>query len=98
MYVQLLWRSCYHDNYIKVPTGDALKEVIYGFEHKWGFPQCGGAVDGTHIPIMSPRDFPADYFNHKGWHSIIMQEWLTIYTDLLISALDSPAESMMLEF
>lgn len=31
------------------------------------------AVDGTHIPIMSPRDFPADYFNHKGWHSIIMQ-------------------------
>ena len=59
--------------YIKVSTGDALNEVMYGFEHKWGFPQCGGAVDGTHILIMSPRDFPADYFNRKGWHSIIMQ-------------------------
>lgn len=49
--------------YIKVPTGDSLKEVIHGFKHKWGFPQCAGAVDGTHISIMSLRDFPANYFN-----------------------------------
>ena len=33
--------------YIKIPTGDSLKEVVHGFQHKWGFPQCG-AVDGTH--------------------------------------------------
>ena len=44
-----------------------------GFEHKWGFPQCAGAVDGTHIPIVSPKECPADYFNRKGWHSVIMQ-------------------------
>ena len=59
--------------YIKIPTGDSLKEVVNSFQHKWRFPQCGGAVDGTHIPIMSPHDFPADYFNRKGWHSILMQ-------------------------
>jgi len=59
--------------YIKIPTGDSLKEVVNSFQHKWGFPLCGGAVDGTHIPIMSPHDFLADYFNCKGWHSIIMQ-------------------------
>ena len=73
--------------YIKVPTGDSLKEVIHGFKHKWGFPQCAGAVDGTHISIMSPRDFPADYFNRKGWHSIIMQgmvDHLYRFTDIYI--------------
>ena len=32
---------------------------------KWAF-HSAGAVDGTHIPIMSLEDFPADYYNRKG--------------------------------
>ena len=30
-------------------------DVVRGFEEKWGFPQCFGAVDGSHIPII-PQD------------------------------------------
>ena len=55
--------------------------------HKWGFPQCGGAVDCTHIPIISPSEYPADYFNRKGWHSIILQgtvDHLYRFTDVCI--------------
>ena len=59
--------------YIAIPMGEALKDVVEGFKNKWGFPQCAGAVDGTHIPIVSPRECPADYCNRKGWHSILMQ-------------------------
>lgn len=59
--------------YIRFPVNDGLKEVVTGFKHKWGFPQCTGVVDGTHIPIVSPQEYPADYFNRKGWHSILMQ-------------------------
>ena len=59
--------------YVKFPNGESLKEVVYGFKHKFGFPQCAGAVDGTHIPIISPEEYPADYFNRKGWHSVVMQ-------------------------
>ena len=59
--------------YIQVPSGPSLKEVMAGFEDL-GFPHCAGAVDGTYIPIVSPRECPADYYNRKGWHSIIMQE------------------------
>ena len=36
--------------YVKVPTGDALKDVIRNFESKWGFPQCVGAI----CPDTSP--------------------------------------------
>ncbi|XP_060774405.1 uncharacterized protein LOC132884567 [Neoarius graeffei] len=59
--------------YIKLPRGAELQEVVEGFEHRWGFPQCGGAIDGTHIPILAPEDHHADYFNRKGWHSVILQ-------------------------
>ena len=59
--------------YIRIPSGDNLKDVVEGFEHKWGFPQCAGAVDGTHIPVVSPEECPADYYNRKGWHSVLMQ-------------------------
>ena len=59
--------------YIKMPQGNTLKEVIHGFERDHDFPQCAGVVDGTHIPIVSPQECPADFYNRKGWHSIIMQ-------------------------
>ena len=56
-----------------MPSGTVLIEDIEGFKNNHGFPQCVGAVDGTHIPIISPQDCPADYYNRKGWHSIILQ-------------------------
>lgn len=59
--------------YIKVPSGDSLRDVVDGFDCKWGFPQCVGAIDGTHIPIISPTENALDYFNRKGHHSVVMQ-------------------------
>ena len=60
-------------SYIKIPTGEDLDKVIETFNQKWGFPQCAGAVDGSHIPIKAPTTFHADYYNRKGWYSIILQ-------------------------
>ena len=36
-------------------------------------PQCGGAIDGTHIPIIAPKDKRNDFYNRKGWYSMVMQ-------------------------
>ena len=58
--------------YVKIPVGSALTNLISGFE-KRGFPDCGGAIDGTHIPIEAPQESPTDYHNRKGWHSVIFQ-------------------------
>ena len=59
--------------YIKIPSGEVLKQVIRGFKHKLGFLQCAGAVDGTHIRIVAPRECPVDCYCRKGWYSIILQ-------------------------
>ena len=61
------------EQYIKFPTGRAQQDVISGFENRWGFPQCVGALDGSHIPVQAPSLNHTDYYNHKGWYSILVQ-------------------------
>ncbi|XP_041372666.1 protein ALP1-like [Gigantopelta aegis] len=53
--------------------GQGLKEIIRGFQEMWNFPNCAGAIDATHIPIIAPKEDHADYVNRKGWYSIILQ-------------------------
>ena len=59
--------------YVRIPQGDRLKEIIDGFETFWGFPQAAGAIDGSHIPIVRPDESASDYYNRKGYYSVIMQ-------------------------
>ena len=59
--------------YIYIPNGDCLEEVVTGFERLWGFPQAAGAIDGSHIPIKKPLESASDYYNRKGFYSVIMQ-------------------------
>ena len=50
-----------------------LREIVQEFETLWGFPQVVEAVDGTHIPILKPTECPSDYYNRKGFYSILIQ-------------------------
>ncbi|CAM5153580.1 unnamed protein product [Natator depressus] len=36
-----------------------------------GFPNCGGAIDGTHIPILGPDHQGCQYINRKGYFSMV---------------------------
>ncbi|XP_074832015.1 uncharacterized protein LOC142001060 isoform X2 [Carettochelys insculpta] len=38
-----------------------------------GFPNCFGALDGTHIPIRAPEHSGGRYLNRKGYHSVVLQ-------------------------
>ncbi|KAL2089152.1 hypothetical protein ACEWY4_016051 [Coilia grayii] len=59
--------------HLPVPDGDKFIEMAAFFKERWGVPQCVGAIDGSHIPIIAPEDYASDYFNRKGWHSIVLQ-------------------------
>lgn len=57
--------------YVFIPTRDKLKEIVEGFEDFWGFPQVAGAIDGSHIPIIRPEESSSNYYNRKGYYSIM---------------------------
>ena len=59
--------------YIKFPASEHLRKVVQGFEKTWGLPQCVGAIDGSHIPIAAPTINHTDYYNRKGWYSVVVQ-------------------------
>ena len=57
------------------------------FELILGFLQAVGAIDGTPIPIIRLQYSPADYYNRKGFYSIIMQGFVDfrgIFMDVYI--------------
>ena len=59
--------------YIHFPSGDSIDDLVDTFKSKWDVPQCVGAIDGCHIPVASPAMSRTDYYNRKGWYSVILQ-------------------------
>lgn len=59
--------------YIVFPEGERISDTVDGFLKTWGIPQCCGAVDGSHIPISAPVMNHTDYYNRKGFYSVVVQ-------------------------
>ena len=73
--------------YIRFPVGDKLKETAQGFHDRWGIPQCAGSINGSHIPVRPPSLNHTDYYNRKGWYSVVVQAVVDhnyLFTDLYI--------------
>uniref|UniRef100_A0A8D0GQE7 DDE Tnp4 domain-containing protein n=1 Tax=Sphenodon punctatus TaxID=8508 RepID=A0A8D0GQE7_SPHPU len=49
-----------------------LSEIVNGFQ-MLGFPQCMGAINGSHIRIIAPAVNKESYVCRKGYHSIVLQ-------------------------
>ena len=62
------------NDFIKFPKGEVeTRRAIQKFQEISCFPQVVGAIDGSHIPIIAPKNDPDDYYNRKQFHSIVLQ-------------------------
>ena len=89
----------FQTRYIKFPTGDNLRKAIDGFKSKWQMVQCAGAIDGCHIPVRPPALNHTDYYNRKGWYSVVLQAVVDhdyLFTDIMVGWPGSVHDSRIL--
>ena len=51
--------------YAKISSIEYLDEVVEGFETKWWFSRCVGAIDGSQVPIITSTLCPKDSYNNS---------------------------------
>ena len=61
--------------HINFPTGDGLKELAKCLKNKWGVLQYAQSTNHSyvHVPVTPPATNHTYYYNHKGWHLILVQ-------------------------
>ncbi|XP_076016110.1 uncharacterized protein LOC143008304 [Genypterus blacodes] len=59
--------------HVAFPGAGRLEEMENLFESRWKLPQCVGALDRIHVPIITPQENSMDYLNTDGWNSIVLQ-------------------------
>ena len=60
--------------YIKFPiVQEEIQQKQADFTEFDNFPGVVGAIDGTHIRILAPREYEQEYVNRKNYHSINIQ-------------------------
>ena len=74
--------------FIKFPsTIEDVEQSVNLFYKYHGFPQCLGAIDGTHVNIKQPLENHTDYINRKGHYSLNIQvvcDYRYCFTDVVI--------------
>lgn len=60
-------------NHMQPPkTEDEWYEIANGFEKKWNFPNCVGALDIKHVRVKNFNRSGSVFFNRKGYYSILL--------------------------
>lgn len=53
-------------------SSEEWKSIADAYMEKWNFPNCIGALDGKHVGIVRPNNSVSEYYNYKGYYSIII--------------------------
>lgn len=56
-----------------MPTNESeWNAVANGFEDRWNYPHCIGAIDGKHVVIQKPSKSGSTFMNYKHTFSVVM--------------------------
>ncbi|XP_028393182.1 protein ANTAGONIST OF LIKE HETEROCHROMATIN PROTEIN 1-like [Dendronephthya gigantea] len=53
-------------------TANEWLEISRLFHWRLQLPNCLGAIDGKHVRILHPPNSGSDYFNYKGYYSLVL--------------------------
>ena len=53
-------------------TPEGWKDIAQTFSDRWNFHHCLGALDGKHIRIKAPANCGSEFYNYKGYNSIVL--------------------------
>ncbi|XP_050669933.1 uncharacterized protein LOC126968827 [Leptidea sinapis] len=61
------------EEYIQIPkTTEEWISIERGYNNRWNFPGCCGALEGKHINIQQPEHTGSDFYNYKGYFSTVL--------------------------
>ena len=61
------------DEYLKVPSTEQEWEFIADETFKrWNFPNAFAVADGKHIVLFHPEGSGSEYYNYKGFYSLVL--------------------------
>lgn len=69
--------------------------VSIDFQNRWRFINCGSSIDGKHVRIMQPPGTGAQFYNYKGFYSIVLMAVVNVITSLFTSMLGKIGEGQM---
>lgn len=79
--------------FVRFPTLHELAEHMRQFAALTGFPQGVGALDGCHIEVCPPKEQACDYYNYKGWYSMILMAVVDHCYKFMLTNVGTPGRS-----
>ena len=65
--------QCLKSEYLRLCiTKEEWKRIAKKTAERSQFPNCFGAADGKHIPILHPKNSGSDYYNYERFFSIVL--------------------------
>uniref|UniRef100_A0A3P8N7S1 DDE Tnp4 domain-containing protein n=1 Tax=Astatotilapia calliptera TaxID=8154 RepID=A0A3P8N7S1_ASTCA len=66
-----IW-DCLVDDFMAVPSTEDWRSIAEGFQERWNFPLCCGALNGKHVQTKAPPNSGSTFHNYKGTFSIVL--------------------------
>ena len=91
-----MWKSAVINNFSS--NKERISTKIVDMEQFWQFPCTWGAVDGCHLPILSPhgcQEARKEYHNFKIFYSVVMMAVVVGKDRFVWASIGFPGNSMI---
>ena len=71
-FVPLVCKAILKEYLVCLTDPEDWKKIEERFRNRWNVPHAVSALDGKHIAIKKPKKSGSEYFNYKGYFSVVL--------------------------